>query len=180
MVVPSGAFNLKARCVVRGDLEDHEFLDGPGYNYYSNVVELASLRNAYFKPGRYDDTVATCDVKTAYTQADRFGPDEPARYLVLSRYDPVLHTRRYFRQLGNLYGSKASGKRWQNTFFRWLNSDEDGLRFTQGANEPCCFWDASRNLLVLTYTDDVIALGPDRHVRDFMGKLHRKFDCKPE
>ena len=35
-------------------------------------------------------------------------------------------------------------------------------------------------MLVLTYTDDVIALGPDKHVRDFMAKLHKKFDCKPE
>ena len=172
----SGAF--KARFVVRGDLEDHEFLDGIGYNYYANVVELGSLRNAYFKPGRWYDTISTCDISCAYTQADRFTDDEPPRYLVL--YDPVLKTRRYFRQLGNLYGSKASGKRWQNTFFRWLNSDEDELKFTQGANEPCCFWDASRNLLVLTYTDDVIAFGPDKHVRDFMAKLHNKFECKPE
>ena len=172
----SGSF--KARCVVRGDLEDHVRLDGEGYNYYSNVVELGSLRNAFFKPGRYYDTVSTCDISCAYTQADRFPDDDPPRYLVL--YDPVIKSRRYFRQLGNLYGSKASGKRWQDTFFRWLNSSDDDLRFTQGANEPCCFWDASRNLLVLTYTDDVIALGPDKHVREFMAKLHQRFDCKPE
>jgi len=172
----SGTF--KCRFVVRGDLEDHEALDGPDYNYYANVVELGTLRNAFFKPGRWYDTISTCDISCAYTQADRFSEDEPKRYLKL--WDPVLRKIRYFRQLGNLYGSKASGKRWQDTFFRWLNSSDDGLQFEQGVNEPCAFWDAGRNLLVLTYTDDVMALGPDKHVRDFMAKLHRRFECKPE
>ncbi len=73
--------------MVRGDLEDHEFLDVIGYTYCANVVVLGSLRNAFYKPGRWYETITTCDISCAYMQADRFTDDEPPRYLIL--YDPV-------------------------------------------------------------------------------------------
>ena len=86
--------------------------------------------------------LAFVDVSTAFLQADMFGPDDPPRYLKV--FDPVTSKWRYFRQLGNLYGSSSAGKRWEKTLVSWLVSDEVG--FEQGSNEPCAFFQKAREI----------------------------------
>ena len=54
-----------------------------------------------------------------------FGPNEPHRYLKLK--DPLAGQWRYFRKLGNLYGSASAGKRWELTLTRFLTSEAVGL-----------------------------------------------------
>ena len=174
----------KTRCVVRGDLEDKVRLDGPDYNYASNVCEFTAVRNLLFAP-RYDPTklgsdsdkivVAQCDIAVAYTQAELFGPDEPARYLKV--LDPVTQQWRYFRQIGNLYGSASSGKRWEITLNKFLLSDEVG--FQQGKNEPCAFYHPTRDMCILTYCDDLLCRGKLSDIRWFFDKLGKRFNIKP-
>ena len=144
---------FKVRTVVQGFKENKLYLDGPDYDYAANVCELAAVRNLLFEPRESpynddgtarlsddDEVIATCDVATAYLQADMFKPTDPARYLKV--YDPVLGVWRYFRQLGNLYGSSSAGKRWEKTLVAWLTSK--GIDFVQGKNEKSAFFCARR------------------------------------
>ena len=91
---------FKVRTVVQGFKENKLYLDGPDYDYAANVCELAVVRNLLFEPRESpynddgtarlsddDEVIATCDVATAYLQADMFKPTDPARYLKV--YDPV-------------------------------------------------------------------------------------------
>ena len=150
--------------VVQGFKENKLFLDGPDFDYAANVCELAAVRNLLFAPrvdpdgpdaGEDPEVIAQCDVATAYLQADMFGPADPPRYLKVR--DPVTGEWRYFRQLGNLYGSSSAGKRWEKTLIAWLTSDKIG--FVQGKNEPTAFFCKSRGLRLLTYCDDLLVRG---------------------
>ena len=168
----------KARLVVRGDLQDAQALNGPDFQYNSHVADLTSVRAAFLAPGRQRDTIATVDLDNAYCQADRFSEQDTPRYLYM--WDPVLKRKRVFRQLANLYGSKESGKLFENTFFRWLTKDSNdvGLNLVQGHNEQCIFYDEGRKLLVLTFVDDVCVIGPQKQVKFFIKKLRARFACK--
>ena len=91
----------KVRVVVRGYEEDNVYLDGEGFDYAANVFEISAVQNLLFEPceslyaGNTDSpadannpngnstskndpiVIGPADVRTAYLQADRFGPDEP-------------------------------------------------------------------------------------------------------
>ena len=132
----------------------------PDYDYAANVCELAAVRNLLFEPrnspynadgtpclAANDEVIAMCDVATAYLQADMFKPTDPAQYLKV--YDPVLGRWRYFRQIGNLYGSSSAGKRWEKPLMAWLTSK--GINFIQGKNEKSAFF-ARRASSVYSHT----------------------------
>ena len=123
----------KVRCVVQGFHEDKEALDGPDFNYSSDVVGLTAVRAMMLGPRQVGDVIAQLDIPTAFLQSDMFGDDEPPRYLRLK--DPVTGKLRYFRQLEVVYGSASASKCWQDTLHAWLTS----VGFTQGKNEPCVF-----------------------------------------
>ena len=107
--------------VICRHLEDHVCLDGPDYNYATNICEFAAVHNLLFTP-RQDpsklskkhgkdnnaEIVASCDVAAAYTQADMFGPNELCRYLKVK--DLITGHWQYFWQLGKLYSSALAGK----------------------------------------------------------------------
>jgi len=42
----------KARCVIRGDLEDKVALDGSDFSYFSNVSRMSTVRLSALRPGR--------------------------------------------------------------------------------------------------------------------------------
>ena len=93
-------------------------LDGPDFDYASDVVGLTAIRALFMKPLQKGEAIGQCDIATAFLQSDMFPPDAPPRYLCLP--DPVTGTNRYFRQLGVVYGSASSSKRWQDTLNGWL------------------------------------------------------------
>ena len=122
-------------------------MDGVGFNYSSNVAGLTAIRNALLSPVPADGSVAvgSIDIATAFLQSDRFGPEEPPRYLKVR--DPVSGSWRYFRQYGPVYGSSSAPKRWENTLHPWLESQG----FVQGKNEKCVFYHPTRKVVVITY-----------------------------
>ena len=174
----------KARVVVRGDTEDRERLDGPDFVYAANVCEFSGVRNMLFDPrpnphkqGKNSDptVIASADIAVAYTQADYFGPQEPKRYLKV--LDPVLQEWRFFRQIGNLYGSGSAAARWEKTFVQFMTSSDAG--FVQGKNEPCAFYHAQRRLQILSYCDDLLVRGARSEVEWFFKVLGKRFNIKP-
>lgn len=169
----------KARLVIRGDQQDAVAINGPDFNYHSHSADLNTVRAGFLTPGRFKHTVVTIDLDNAYCQAKPFPDTDPPRYLFM--WDPVLKRKRTFRQVRNLYGSKESGKLFELTFFEWLavESRQVGLNLVQGSNEPCVFFDQGRNLLVITFVDDVMVMGKRKHVEFFIEKLTDKFACKP-
>ena len=105
-------------------------LDGPDFDYASDVVGLTAIRELFMKPLQKGEAIGQCDIATAFLQSDMFPPDAPPRYLLLP--DPVTGTNRYFRQLGVVYGSASSSKRWQDTLNGWLVKPEsEALRHTR-------------------------------------------------
>ena len=99
--------------MVQGFHEDKVALDGPDYNYASDVVGLATVRAMMLGPRTEGDAIGQMDIATAFLRSDMFGEEEPPRYLRLK--DPVTGTVRYFRQLGVVYGSASASKRWMET-----------------------------------------------------------------
>ena len=149
------------------------YLDGPEYDYAATMCELAAVRNLLFEPRNIpynndgtlrladdDEVIAMCDVATAYLQADMFKPIDPARYLKV--LDPALGVWRYFRQIGNLYGSSSAEKRWEKTLVAWLTSK--GIDFIQGKNEMSAFFFARRVGFVYSPTATISSLGVQGHM----------------
>ena len=68
---------------------------------------------------------------------------------------------RYFRQLGVVYGSASSSRRWQDTLHTWLSTPEKdgGGGYVQGKNDPCLFYHPRLRVSLATYVDDLAARG---------------------
>ena len=162
----------KARVCIQGFREDKEALDGIGFNYSSHVVGLASVRSALMRTHPPGHTVMQVDIATAFLQSDPFSPADPARYLYLR--DPVSGIGRYFRQWGVVYGACSSPVRFMNTLHPWIVSQG----FVAGLNEPCVFYNADLDILVETYVDDCLAVGPAKNVQAFMKDMAIRFKCK--
>lgn len=162
----------KVRCVVQGFAEDKEALDGPDFNYSSDVVGLTTVRAMMLGPRQSDDAIAQMDISTAFLQSNMFEEGEPPRYLRLK--DPVTGKLRYFRQLGVVYGSASASKRWQDTLNAWLLS----VGFTQGKNEPCVFRHRKLGVTLGTYVDDLLLKGPRAAVDAVLAMVQARFKCK--
>ena len=162
----------KGRVVVRGDTEDKVALDGPEFNYASDVVGMTAIRTMLLGPRRADDVIAQVDISTAFLQSDMFAADAPPRYLKLR--DPITGEMRYFRQLGVVYGSCSSSRRWQDTLHNWLVS----IGFEQGKNEPCVFKHKSLDIVLASHVDDLCIKGPRSAVEHVLKLVSERFKCK--
>ena len=81
----------------------------------------------------------------------------------------------YYRQSGPIYGEASAPVRWEDTFGDWLVGD---MKFERGDNEKCVFYFPSRDLLVITYVDDVFVDGERADIEWFFKELDKRFDCK--
>ena len=162
----------KVRVVVQGFHEDKVALDGPDYNYASDVVGLATVRAMMLGPRTEGDALGQMDIATAFLQSDMFGKEEPPRYLRLK--DPVTGTVRYFRQLGVVYGSASASKRWMETLHPYLVS----IGFEQGCNEPCVFRHKQLGVTLASHVDDLLCKGPKAAVEAVFAKIASRLKCK--
>ena len=130
------------------------------------------------KPLQKGEAIGQCDIATAFLQSDMFPPDAPPRYLCLP--DPVTGTNRYFRQLGVVYGSASSSKRWQDTLNGWLvkPESEGGGGYTQGKNDPCMFKHERLGVTLATYVDDMACRGPRPKAEEAFAAIRARFKCK--
>ena len=84
---------------------------------------------------------------------------------------------RYFVQMGCLYRSASSGKRWERTLHGWIAGP--GLGFVQGVNEPCAVYNHERKLAMLSYCDDLMCRGRRSDIEWFFAELSARFDIRP-
>ena len=89
----------------------------------------------------------------------------------------MTHKTQFFAQIGCLYGSASSAKRWERTLHGWIAGP--GLGFVQGVNELCAFYNHERKLTVLSYCDDIMCWGRRSDVEWFFTQLGARFDIKP-
>ena len=94
--------------------------------------------------------------------------------------DPVTGTNRYFRQLGVVYGSGSSPKRWQDTLNGWLTKPESegGGGYVQGRNDPCMFRHPRLNVSLATYVDDMAIRGSRQFCEEAFKMIRARFKCK--
>ena len=166
----SGVF--KCRYVLQGFKENKLKLDGPDFDYSSNVVGITAVRMMMLGCRPSDHAVAQRDISTAFLQSHPFPEDAPPRYVRLK--DPVTGVMRFFRQLGPIYGSNSAPKYWEETLHPWLTS----IGFVQGKNEPCLFRHPELDVTLATYVDDLLALGPRANVAKVMDMVAERFKCK--
>ncbi len=152
----------RARCVIRGDLEDKVGVDGPGFHYFSNLARMSTVRMSALRPGRNiprpgkvgHRVISTCDVSNAFLQSEPF-PREDRRFLKIR--SPIDGSVTYWRHRIPLYGSCSAPARWEATFSTWLTTPESagGPGFVRGDNEPSVHYHRGRDLLMVLYTDFV-------------------------
>ena len=99
---------FKCRYVLQGFKEDKVRLDGPDFDYSSNVVGITAVRVLMLGNRPDGHAIAQKDISTAFLQSHPFPDSEPPRYVRLK--DPVAGVTRYFRQLGPIYGSNSAPK----------------------------------------------------------------------
>ena len=110
----------KGRIVKQGFKEDKVAMDGEGFNYYSHVCEFQSVRASLLRMNRGDRRLCSIDVSTAFLQSNKYGPDEPPKYLTFK--NPLTGEQEYYRQLGPIYGENSAPVRWEQTIVPWLES----------------------------------------------------------
>ena len=157
---------------MQGFKEDKVKLDGPDFDYSSNVVGITAVRMMMLGHRPKGHAVAQKDISTAFLQSHPFPDDAPPRYVRLK--DPVTGKVRFFRQLGPIYGSNSAPKFWEMTLHPWLVS----VGFEQGTNEPCLFRHAELGVTLATYVDDLLALGPRANVEKVMNMVGERFKSK--
>ena len=175
----------KARCVIRGDLEDKVAVDGPGFHYFSNVARMSTVRMSALRPGRNvprpgkvgHRVVSTCDVSNAFLQSDPF-PREDRRFLKIR--SPIDGSVTYWRHRIPLYGSCSAPARWETTFSTWLTTPESagGPGFVRGDNEPSVYYHRGRDLLMVLYTDDQFVDGYREDIEWYYSLLRARFRIK--
>ena len=101
--------SAKCRGVKQGFKEDKLLADGPGFNYYSHVAKLDSVRMCLFRKGRGNRRLAMKDICVAYLQSNPY-PDGMVKYVCFKH--PVTLEWQYFRQSGPIYGEASSAVRW--------------------------------------------------------------------
>ena len=168
----------KVRVVIQGFKENLLALDGPDFQYSSDVVGLTAIRALFLNPLKKGEAIGQLDISTAFLQADLFPPETPPRYLMLD--DPVTGTKRYFRQLGVVYGSASSSKRWQDTLHSWLVKPEaeGGGGYEEGKNDPCLFYHNRLGVSLATYVDDMAVRGARAQAEEAFQAIQARFKCK--
>ena len=153
-------------------------LDGPDFQYASDVVGMTAIRSLFMTPLKKGEVIGQLDISTAFLQADLFPPEATPRYRMLP--DPVTGTRRYFRQLGVVYGSASSSKRWQDTLHNWLvkPESEGGGGYTAGQNDPCLFTHERLKVSLATYVDDIGLRGSKEGAEEASAAIKARFKCK--
>ena len=161
----------KARGVKQGFKENKVSADGPGFVYYAHVAKLASVRMLLSRPNRGNRRIAVKDVRTAFLQSDKF-PDHIVKYIKFR--DPVTKVVEYYRQTGPIYGEAGAPVRWENTIAPWLEAEG----YVRGCNEPAVYYHPTRDVLLLTYVDDLMYDGEEDDVQWSDDRLEARFDCK--
>ena len=104
--------NYKSRGVKQGFKENKLIADGPGFNYYSHVAKLMSVRMTIFRPDRGTRRIAVKDVSVAFLQTHSY-EEGTVKYICFKW--PLTRRWRYFRQSGPIYGEASAVIRWENT-----------------------------------------------------------------
>jgi hypothetical protein len=161
----------KARGVKQGFKEDKLMADGEGFNYYSSVVKLYTVRIAFFRPNRGTRRVAILDERTAFLQSDKF-PEEVVKFLMM--WNPVTREREHFQQYGPLYGENSAPKRWEDTYAPFLESEG----FERGVNERSVFNHFENDVLDLTWVDDNYLDAEEDGIKWAEKVITSRFECK--
>ena len=145
---------FKTRLVKQGVKGTEPF--SPDRDSYTHLTTATAVRLTLSqKDSQYKDRVtAILDYSNAYTQADRWKPDEPKRYIRVRH--PVTNEFLYFEELIPIYGGKYAGSNWENTHFEYLRK----IGFKQGGNNPATF--SLRDISDLSET-------PRKNPKDFVG-----------
>jgi len=167
----SGAW--KARLVKQGFKEDRTTADGPNFNYYSNVVRFSAVRSILARRRTMDRLLCTIDVQTAFLQSQPY-PDGMVKYL--SCKNPITGKWHYYEQSGPIYGEASAPVRWEDTLAPWIES----IGFHRGQNEPAAFWHHTRDIVLLTFVDDLLIDGYQADIDWFLRKINGRFECKDE
>ena len=174
-----GGTRKKARIVACGNFQKvdqaHELFSGTiGHDAWLTLITLMI---------RAGHSVARVDVRTAYLQSDpdlddaKVGRGKRRTFL----RPPWGSTRTagpatpglawWVRK--SIYGLRTASRTW----FKTLAAHFTERKFRTCEYDPCIFVRGS--VVILTYVDDVIFLGPEDDVANEVDALQKRFDCTP-
>ena len=157
----------KGRLIVQGFKEMMQWLRG---QTDSPVASLSTIRSLLFM-GTNEDTIwSSIDLIAAFIQSEKYGPNEPPRYVSFKRHKQAK--KEYYKLTGPLYGQRDAPMRWFKTFEAWLI--EEG--FTPGKNDPCIF--IKEGIRVVLWVDDVLVRATKEKTEEFYARLMKRFDAK--
>ena len=73
-----------------------------------------------------------------------------------------------------MYGTRDAGKLWEDAYTMVL----EAMGFRTGVSNPCIFYHAESELMVVAHGDDFTTLGLDEYIDWFEGKLQESFEIK--
>jgi hypothetical protein len=86
-------------------------------------------------------------------------PDDIMKYIKFK--DPVTGVMEYYRQTGPVYGEAGAPVRWENTIAPKLQVEG----YVRGCNEPAVYYHSDRDVLLLTYVDDLMYDGEEDDIQ---------------
>ena len=150
-------------------------LHGPGFNYYSQVAKLTSVRLFLLRGDRPSRFISTGDIPTAFLQSDDYTDDEPIRF-VKFREPYNNYEWQLYQQIGPFYGQRSTPVLWEGKRSRQLCNHG----FTRCHNEPSLYVNPTTKVLVLIYVDDFIVDALTEKDRDdFMALMKKLFRVNP-
>ena len=163
----------KMRLLLQGFKEPEEWDNHPNS---SPVVKLSTIRSLLYRASRgsgdLDEDISAVDVSFAFLQAERYGPDEPPKYVSLKAGRGGGH--HLFQLLGPIYGQRSASRAWYVTLSDWLLE----VGFECSKNDPCLFVNSETGVQLAIHVDDIICRGNMAATVDFYNQLGAKFDIK--
>ena len=88
--------------------------------------------------------------------------------------DPITGELEYSRQTGPIYGEAGAPVRWQDTLAPWMVSQG----YTRGCNDQAMFYDYDKDVLALTFVDDLLYDTEADGISEATVDIETRFDCK--
>lgn len=170
----------KARIVVLGNqMEASQWED-----IRASVVAHTSFRTVLIESLRkWGRELEMCyvDVDTAFLQSDHVESSCKNRLIVKPPQELVelglAKTGEFWVVDSALYGQRDAPKRWQDTMSKWMNQQGDVRQSSMDSNAYILYSKDSICACILVYVDDVACFGARNHVKGFLERVRKRFEC---
>eukprot|EP00971_Amphidinium_carterae_P351318 6492049-Amphidinium_carterae.4 len=168
---PDGTSDLKARLAARGF---SQFIEDPDL-IYAATPRMSSLKLLLTVAAQKQWKITVTDIQAAFLNAlvdvtEVIHVKPPKEF-----YSKSEEQSKVWRLKKALYGLKNSPKMWQKHLVKVL---EDQFRMSQLKSDACVFKNQSESMFILSFVDDLLIIGEESEVSDFITNISKVFNLK--